>query len=88
MAKKVKVPPILEPVKKSSQVNNPSHYGGSKNPYETIKVIEAWDLDFCLGNAIKYISRAAHKDNMVQDLEKAIWYIQRKLSQIKEAQNS
>ena len=34
-------------------VNHPSHYGGENNPYEAIKVIEAWDLGFCLGNTIK-----------------------------------
>ena len=37
-------------------VNHPDHYGGSKNDYEAIKVIEAWDLNFSLGNVIKYIS--------------------------------
>ena len=42
-------------------VNHPSHYGGEDNPYEAIKVIDAWDLDkdFYLGNAVKYLSRAA-----------------------------
>ena len=45
----------------SEQVNHPQHYGGKDNPFEAIKVIEAWDLDFCLGNAVKYISRAAKK---------------------------
>ena len=34
-------------------VNNPSHYGGADNPYEAIKVIDAWDLNFNLGNTIK-----------------------------------
>lgn len=38
-------------------VNHPQHYGGASNPYEAIKVIDAWDLDFCLGNTVKYISR-------------------------------
>ena len=59
-----------------SAVDHPSHYGGD-NVYETIKVIEAWDLDFNLGNAVKYISRAGKKDpsKKVEDLKKAIWYI-------------
>ena len=43
-------------------VNNPLHYGGADNPYEAIKVIEAWDLDFHLGNTVKYISRAGKKE--------------------------
>lgn len=64
-----------------SQINHPSHYGGENNEYEAIKVIEAWQLDFCLGNAVKYISRAGKKDDMVQDLKKAKWYIERKISQ-------
>lgn len=46
---------------------------------ETIDVIEAFDLNFNLGNVIKYILRAGKKDNRNQDLEKAIWYLQREL---------
>jgi hypothetical protein len=60
-------------------VNHPLHYGGGDNPYETIKVIEAWELGFSLGNAVKYISRAGKKVNAVEDLEKAIWYINREI---------
>ncbi len=56
-------------------VNHPQHYGGENNQYEAIKVIEAWELDFCLGNTVKYISRAGKKDNVVQDLKKAKWYL-------------
>ena len=58
-----------------SQINNPQHYGGADNPYEAIKVIEAWGLhnDFYLGNTIKYISRAGRKDpaKEIEDLEKS-----------------
>lgn len=63
-------------------VNHPSHYGGEDNIYEAIKVIEAWDLGFCLGNAIKYISRAGKKDNnsYLQDLKKAKWYLEREIT--------
>jgi len=58
-------------------VNHPDHYGGGENPYETIKVIEAWDLGFNLGIAVKYISRAGKKDarELVEDLRKAAWYL-------------
>ena len=58
-------------------VNHPDHYGGEDNPYETIKVIEAWDLNFNLGNALKYISRAGKKDaaKAVEDLRKARQYL-------------
>jgi hypothetical protein len=60
-------------------VNNPEHYGGKQNTYEVIKVIEAWDLNFHLGNVVKYISRAGKKDKtkLKEDLEKAKWYLDR-----------
>ena len=66
-------------------VNHPSHYGGEDNPYEAIKVIEAWDLDFCLGNVVKYISRAGKKNKecLLEDLEKAAWYLNREISNMK-----
>lgn len=71
----------------SEQVNHPAHYYGEENPYETIKVIEAWELDFCLGNTVKYISRWGKKQNeendLLQDLEKAKWYLDRKIAQLK-----
>lgn len=69
----------------SEQVNHPKHYGGADNPYEAIKVIEAWNLGFCLGNTVKYISRAGKKetDKTVQDLEKAKWYLDREIEKLK-----
>lgn len=70
----------------NSDVNHPKHYGGGDNPYEAIKVIDAWELGFCLGNTIKYISRAGKKgeDKMIQDLEKAKWYLDRQIEFLKE----
>lgn len=62
-------------------VNHPQHYGGD-TPYEAIKVIEAWGLNFHLGNAVKYISRAGKKGNKEEDLKKALWYIQRELDKM------
>lgn len=66
-------------------VNHPHHYGGGDNPYEAIKVIEAWGLDFTLGNTVKYISRAGKKDpsKELEDLQKASWYLQRRIEQLK-----
>jgi len=60
------------------QVDHPNHYGGEDNTYEAIKVIDAWNLGFSLGNAVKYISRAGKKnpDKETEDLKKAIWYIE------------
>lgn len=64
-------------------VNNPAHYGGKDNPYEAIKVIEAWECGFNLGNVLKYLSRAEKKGSPVQDLEKALWYLQREINKRK-----
>jgi hypothetical protein len=62
-------------------VKNPDHYGGASNPYEAIKVIENWNLDFHLGNTVKYISRAGKKDpnKEIEDLKKALFYLDRKI---------
>jgi hypothetical protein len=64
-------------------INHPQHYGGDTQ-YEAIKVIEAWGLDFCLGNTVKYISRAGKKDpdKTIEDLKKAQWYLERKIIQL------
>lgn len=63
-------------------VDHPSHYAEGRK-YEPIVVIEAWGLGFNLGNALKYISRAGRKDpaKTEEDLRKAVWYIDRELSQ-------
>lgn len=61
------------------KVNHPEHYGGSDNKYEAIKVIEAWNADFHIGNCIKYVSRAGKKGNEIEDLKKAKWYLERKI---------
>jgi len=63
----------------NSSVIHPQHYGGKDNPYEAIKVIEAWEVGFNLGNTLKYISRAGKKDNIIQDLEKALFYLDREI---------
>lgn len=71
---------------KFDPVNHPIHYGGADNIYEAIKVIEAWDLGFCLGNTVKYISRAGFKSSSteLEDLEKALWYLNRHIAKLKE----
>lgn len=62
-----------------ANVDHPAHYGGKDNPYETIKVIEAWGLDtnFDIATAIKYLSRLGKKagNPLLQDLMKAKFYI-------------
>lgn len=59
-------------------VNKPSHY--TQFPVEIIEVTE--HLNFCKGNAIKYVARSEFKGNEIQDLEKAIWYIKREIARI------
>ena len=71
----------------TEQVNHPDHYRfGKDNQYEAIKVIEAWDLDFHIGNTVKYISRAGKKgaDQELQDLKKALWYLERKIKNLED----
>lgn len=59
-------------------INSPKHY--SRTGLEPITVIEDWCLDFHLGNALKYVARAGHKDDRVQDLKKARWYVERRIT--------
>jgi hypothetical protein len=66
-------------------VNHPAHYGGAEDPHEAIKVIEAWSLGFCLGNAVKYISRAGKKGDRLEDLKKARWYLDREITAMERA---
>ncbi|MDR1073019.1 MAG: DUF3310 domain-containing protein [Treponema sp.] len=61
----------------SDMVNHPSHYTFGK--FEVIDVIEDWKLNYNMGNAVKYVARAEHKGNKIEDLQKAIWYLQREI---------
>jgi hypothetical protein len=76
-----------ERMAQKNQVDHPEHYGGKDNVYEAIKVIEAWDLGFNLGNVVKYVSRAGKKkaSNELEDLEKAKWYLDRQIARLKDA---
>jgi uncharacterized protein DUF3310 len=58
-------------------VNHPSHYTFGK--IEVIEAIEDWQLNFHLGNAVKYIARAGKKGDRLEDLKKAAWYLQREI---------
>jgi hypothetical protein len=69
----------------SDMVNHPSHYTFGK--FEVIDVIEDWKLNYNMGNAVKYVARAEHKGNKIEDLQKAIWYLQREIDRFnREAQ--
>ena len=65
----------------NTAVDHPPHYNVGK--YEVIDVIEDWRLGFNLGNVVKYVARAEHKGKDLEDLEKALWYIQRELARRK-----
>lgn len=68
------------------RVDHPSHYGGADDPYEAIKVIEAWGLGFHLGNTLKYIRRAFAKGDPVVDLKKARFYLDRAIQRLEEGE--
>lgn len=72
---------VMKEILEREMVNHPDHYQGNK--MEVIDIIEDYSLGFSLGNAVKYILRADKKGNKKQDLEKAIWYLQRELSKFK-----
>lgn len=63
----------------SENINKPKHYTSHPSGIECIQIAE--HHDFCIGNAIKYLWRAGIKttDTEIQDLKKAIWYIERKI---------
>ena len=65
---------------RKEMIDHPKHYKMVK--YEAIDVIEDWGLGFNLGNTVKYISRAGHKDNILQDLKKALWYLDREIKRL------
>ena len=77
---------IVENSNIKEMVNGPQHYGGIDNPYEVIKVCEAWglDKDAYLFNVVKYVARAGKKDpkKELEDLKKAIFYLNRKVENL------
>jgi plasmid stabilization system protein ParE len=69
---------LMKEIQEREMVNHPDHYQGNK--FEVIDIIEDYELGFSLGNAIKYILRSDKKGARKQDLQKAIWYIQREIN--------
>lgn len=71
---------------KKELVTHPEHYGGEDNPYEVIKIAEATGLDgdAYLFNVLKYIVRSGKKDDNppIQDLKKALFYLDRRIKTI------
>jgi hypothetical protein len=86
MAKEKELPAGMrfEPFKPDTLVNHPAHYNMGR--IEVIDAIDEWGLGFNDGNAVKYIARAKHKGTEIQDIEKAIWYLNHHLQKLKSSQ--
>jgi hypothetical protein len=66
----------------SDPVNHPSHYLSHPSGLECIQITE--HMNFCLGNAVKYIWRAGLKSNSaIEDLQKACWYLEREIERLR-----
>ena len=61
-------------------VNKPKHYNFSD--LEPITVIETWGMNYHLGNVLKYIARAGKKNDLLEDLKKAQWYLNREIERL------
>ena len=66
-------------IEEKEMVDHPSHYNQG---IETIEYIESWSMNFNTGNVIKYVTRAGYKGNQLEDLKKAMWYLQREIDRI------
>lgn len=64
----------------NDSVNHPKHYTIHPSGVECIQITE--HMNFCLGNALKYIWRAGEKGDAIEDLKKAIWYINREIERL------
>lgn len=73
--------PVFVEIKMYDPVNKPKHYNDHPSGVECIDITQ--HMNFCLGNAVKYIWRADLKNDAVQDLEKAVWYIQKEIARRK-----
>ena len=71
---------VVELPKKEDVVNHPSHY--TRGKIEVIDFIEDQQLPYHLGNVIKYIARAGHKGDKLEDLKKARWYLDRYINEV------
>ena len=70
---------LMFEIEEKEMVDHPSHYNQG---IETIEYIESWSMNFNTGNVIKYVTRAGYKDNQLEDLKKAMWYLDREIQRI------
>ena len=72
-------------IKMTDMVNHPKHYTSHPSGVEVIEITE--HLNFCLGNAIKYILRSELKGKQIEDLKKAVWYLNREIDRLERPNN-
>lgn len=65
---------------KAEAVNHPAHYNQHPSGVECIDIVE--HMNFCLGNVVKYVWRADHKENNLEDLKKAQFYLNREIARL------
>lgn len=75
----------------TEQVNHPAHYGDKDSPYEVIKIIKHFGLNFAMGSVLQYVLRAGKKDPNpkihIQDLRKAIAFLEFEIQDLEDKQN-
>lgn len=80
IVKAIEEPEVKVTPKKEDVINHPSHY--TRGNIEVIDFIEDQQLPYHLGNVIKYIARAGHKGDKLEDLKKARWYLDRYINEV------
>jgi len=70
--------------KKGDNINHPPHYTSHPSGVECIQITE--HMNFCVGNAVKYLFRAGKKGSEIEDLKKAAWYINREIERLESCQ--
>lgn len=68
---------------KPDMVNHPPHYTNHPSGIECIEIVE--HFGFCIGNAVKYLWRAGLKNDELEDLKKARWYVDREIKKREKA---
>ena len=72
---------LMFEIEEKEMVDHPSHYNQG---IEAIDYIESHNMNFNIGNVIKYITRAKHKGTELQDLKKGLWYLQREIDKLED----
>ena len=72
---------LMFEIEEKEMIDHPSHYNMG---IEAIDYIESHNMNFNIGNVIKYVTRAKHKNNELEDLKKSLWYLQREINNLEE----